>query len=120
MNSFANYLSTAGSVPPPSVLITGCELAIPWENKLAHGDLWECGDVYFLNAVYYKGETMWKAYDSLSTYQLENSRLITLRSDVSYFERRGIILFPKAWGQFNTGALSYLNARPDLSHVQGR
>ena len=98
----------------PSVLITGCNLVDPSSNRIVHGDLWECGDTYFFNAVLSPinrsigaTEAAWEPLD-LTPDQLRDYRIITIKPEVNFFERRGIILFPKAWGQLNTGALKYL------------
>lgn len=103
----ADYSDLESRVLTPTTIITGCELVDPSSNRIAHGDLWRCGDVFFFNAVLSDGETAWKP-NNLTPDQLRDRRIITLKPEVNYFERRGIIIFPTAWGQLNTGALTYL------------
>lgn len=95
----------------PSTIITGCDLAVPGDHKAVHGDLWSLSDCYIFNAVLTeKGEAAWFPYDDYTISQLQNKKIITLKPNVNYFERRGVIVFLLAHGQYNTGALNYLRS----------
>lgn len=86
--------------------ITGCMLIAPNKDRAVWGDLHKIHDVWVFNACLGEDrEADWDYdYNKLTTHKL---RTITLRS-LSYFERRGVIVFWEGNADLNKVAQEYL------------
>lgn len=89
-----------------SCVITGCGLLDPVHPRFAWGDLWESGDSWILNAVVdERGDARWD-YEPRPHSALRYVELIKTR--FPYFERRGVLIVPKAWCKLSAAAETYL------------
>jgi hypothetical protein len=85
----------------PKCLITGCDLALPFQY--AHGDLHEFGDVYIFNTVLTDGETRWESGKPSAVH-----KVLHIAAETPLFVRRGVIILQKADAMLSQTAQEYL------------
>lgn len=95
----------------PDCLITGCALVTA--HGTAWGDLHALGDCYVFNAVLdERGEVSWSAAGCpIEVTPLVKTATFIENPRFDWFERRGVIIMPKAAVQFNPTACLYLGSK---------
>jgi len=96
-------MTSPSSTLHPRCVITGCDLT-DGESHI-HGDLHELGDVYIFNACL---DEEWQASRDYHNLPHKNAKVITC-SAAFFFERRGVIIFPKYCTFLNQAAKDYLH-----------
>ena len=87
-------------------IITGCTLERG--GSWVHGDLHVAGDCYIFNAVLnpHKGSAFGEAYWQYDEDTFDD-KVLTIDSP-HYFERRGVIVIPRAYATLNEAARRYV------------
>jgi len=100
-------------------LITGCALYNAAGNMWVWGDLHKIGHNYVFNAVLAdNGEAGWQVGGSalMSTNTADafasEKNAVCFEGGQQFFERRGVITFPAAFGRLNKAASTYLGRLP--------
>jgi hypothetical protein len=90
----------------PECLITGCALVDG--DRQVWGDLHSVGDCYVFNAVLFGGEPNWQ-YNEPTPASMKSLELL---GRGAIFERRGVLIFPKAAAVLNPAAEAFLKGAP--------
>lgn len=88
-------------------LATGCTFLDPRYPRAVYGDLHLVGDALVFNAVLADGEAAWNYEPRV----LSTSRYFEFHpgpTGVDYFERRGVLVFPKDAARFSEALATYV------------
>lgn len=88
---------------PFKTIITGCDLHGP--GFIAHGDLWEVGDMWLFNAV--GNEAMWEENADREDFH-QSPCVVVLDYESNYWERRGVFVFQRDTSLLNEAAKQYI------------
>jgi len=86
----------------PKCIITGCDFVAG--GSVIHGDLHQLGETCIFNACVGEDGEAVRGCDSRRF-----SDKIVSCPDFPFFERRGIIIFPRCFAEFNQAAKDYLH-----------
>lgn len=88
-------------------IITGCALVDDRQGRCVWGDLHEIGESYVFNAVLDHGETAWQHGAPVHDHMKQLVIADKCPAD-AWFERRGVFVLAKQWGELNRPAREYL------------